>query len=65
MLILGRKQGEQIRVGDDIIIRVLDITRRSVRIGIEAPRDIAVWREEVYLRQCAEENEEDLDLTQD
>jgi carbon storage regulator len=54
MLILGRRQGDQIRIGDDITIKVLDITRRSVRIGIEAPLEIPVYREEVYQKRLAE-----------
>jgi len=47
MLILGRKQGEVIVIGPDITIKVLDITRSSVRIGIDAPRSIDVYREEL------------------
>lgn len=50
MLILGRRQGEQIRIGDDIIVQVMDIQKGSVRIGIDAPKEIPVHREEVYLR---------------
>lgn len=48
MLILTRKLGESITIGDDIKVTLLDIKGKHVRIGIEAPRDIAVHREEVY-----------------
>ncbi len=47
MLVLSRKLGEKIYVGDDIIVTVVDIDRGKVRIGIEAPRDVPVFREEV------------------
>ena len=55
MLILARKPGESIAVGDGIKIRVLEIKGGQVKIGIEAPSDIAVHREEIYLR-ILEEN---------
>jgi len=55
MLILARKPGEAIAVGDGIKIRVLEIKGGQVKIGIEAPNDIAVHREEIYLR-ILEEN---------
>lgn len=48
MLILTRKLGESINIGDDIKITLLDIKGKYIRIGIEAPRDVAVHREEVY-----------------
>lgn len=55
MLILTRKTGEAIAVGDGIKIRVLEIKGGQVKIGIEAPSDITVHREEIYLR-ILEEN---------
>ena len=55
MLILTRKLGESIAIGDDIKVSVLGIHGRQVRIGIEAPQDIIVHREEIYLR-VQEEN---------
>lgn len=55
MLILTRKVGETIRIGDDIAISVIDIRGSQVRLGIEAPRDITVHREEVY-EQIQEQN---------
>ncbi len=48
MLVLSRQRDESIMIGDDIVIRVVDIRGDKVRIGIEAPSEIAVHREEVY-----------------
>ena len=48
MLILTRKLGESIRIGDNIKITVSDIKGKQIRIGIEAPGDVTVHREEVY-----------------
>jgi len=56
MLILTRKSGESINIGSDIVVRVLEIKGNQARIGIEAPRSIAVHREEVY-QQVQRENE--------
>jgi carbon storage regulator len=50
MLILTRRLGEALRVGDDISITVLGIKGNNVRLGIEAPRDVSVHREEIYLK---------------
>lgn len=47
MLIVTRRQGERIMVGDDIVIEVLEVSGGSVRIGIEAPRSLPVYREEL------------------
>ncbi len=55
MLILTRKIGESIVIGDDIKITVVNIEGSQVRLGINAPRSIAVHREEVYER-IVEEN---------
>ena len=48
MLVLTRRIGQSIRVGDDIVITVLEATRDQVRIGIRAPRSVGVHREEIY-----------------
>jgi carbon storage regulator len=48
MLILTRKLGESIAIGDHITITFLDLNGKQLRIGIEAPRNIAVHRNEVY-----------------
>ena len=50
MLILTRRVGETIRINDDISIQVLGICGQQVRLGITAPADVAVHREEVYER---------------
>lgn len=47
MLILTRKLGEEILIGDDIRIKILDSTRYSVRIGIEAPEEVIILRSEL------------------
>lgn len=48
MLVLTRKFGESIRIGDDIIVKVVDLDNRHVKLGIDAPRDVSVNREEIY-----------------
>lgn len=48
MLVLSRKPGESLIIGDEVRITVLSISGKQVRIGIEAPNDIAVHREEIY-----------------
>ena len=48
MLVLTRNRDEKIMIGDNIIITIVDIRGDKVRIGIEAPKEISVHREEVY-----------------
>ncbi len=50
MLIFTRRIGEEIRIGDDIRVRVIDIKGKQVRLGIEAPPDVIIHREEIYRR---------------
>ena len=50
MLVLTRKSNQSIMIGDDIEVSVLSIMGEKVRIGIQAPRDIPVFRKEVYSR---------------
>jgi carbon storage regulator len=49
MLVLTRKSNQSIMIGDDIEVSVLSVMGEKVRIGIQAPRDIPVFRKEVYL----------------
>ena len=55
MLILTRKSGESITIGDDVKITVVEVKGKQVRIGIDAPRSDMIHREEVYL-SIQEEN---------
>ncbi len=50
MLILTRKLGESITIGDDIKVTVLGVFGRQVRIGIDAPSNVVVHREEIYVK---------------
>ena len=67
MLILTRKLGETINIGDDVSIQVLDIKGKQVRLGIKAPRDLSIHRKEIYLKikseniQAAETSPESLE----
>jgi carbon storage regulator len=54
MLVLTRKLGESIRIGDEIKITVVELDGRFAKIGIEAPKSVIVHREEVYARIQAE-----------
>ena len=71
MLILTRKVGESIAIGDDIQIYIVDIRGTQVKLGIKAPSDVTVHREEVYLRiqeenkRAAEVGKEDLFSAED
>lgn len=48
MLVLSRKSNESIMIGDDIEVRVVEITGKAIKLGIEAPKNIVVHRKEVY-----------------
>ena len=57
MLALSRKQGESIMIGNDIEITILDIRNDQVKIGISAPKQVGIYRKEIYL-QIQEENKQ-------
>lgn len=67
MLVLSRKANESIMIGDDIEVRVVEITGRTVKLGIDAPKDVLVHRKEVYeaiknenLQAAPRENKENI-----
>jgi carbon storage regulator len=57
MLILARKKGEAIQIGNEIEIKILSIQGDQVKIGIEAPKTVEVYRKEIY-EQIQEENKQ-------
>ena len=48
MLIITRQPGEKIMLGDDVVVHVMEIVGNSVRVGIQAPRSLPVYREEIW-----------------
>lgn len=63
MLVLSRKCNETIMIGDDIQVKIVDIVGRTVKLGIEAPKNMTVHRKEIYeaiknenLKSAAQEN---------
>ena len=58
MLVLGRKLGQRIIIDDDIIVTVVGNDFGQIKLGIEAPDDVRIWREEIYNRLDEEQNNE-------
>ncbi|HBO3794902.1 TPA: carbon storage regulator CsrA [Pseudomonas aeruginosa] len=58
MLILTRRVGETLMVGDDVTVTVLGVKGNQVRIGVNAPKEVAVRREEIYQRIQKEKDQE-------
>jgi len=58
MLILTRRVGETVVIGNDVDVTVLGVKGNQVRLGVKAPKEIAVHREEIYERICREHEEQ-------
>ena len=59
MLILTRRVGETLMIGDEITVTVLGVKGNQVRVGVNAPKDVAVHREEIYERIRHERDQKD------
>ena len=58
MLILTRRVSETLMIGDDVSVTVLGVKGNQVRIGVNAPKDVSVHREEIYMRIQSEKDDE-------
>lgn len=58
MLILTRRVGETLMIGDDVSVTVLGVKGNQVRVGVNAPKDVSVHREEIYMRIQSEKDDD-------
>lgn len=63
MLILTRKVGESVLIGDDISITVLSVRGNQVKLGVQAPKEVSVHREEIYQQIKKQQDESSSDLS--
>ncbi|OOF85230.1 carbon storage regulator CsrA [Rodentibacter ratti] len=63
MLILTRKVGESVLIGDDISITVLSVRGNQVKLGVQAPKEVSVHREEIYQQIKKQQDESSNDLS--
>lgn len=59
MLILGRRPGEKVMIGKDVVVTVIGSHGSQIRLGIEAPKDIEVHREEIYKKINSQSDEKE------
>lgn len=64
MLVLTRKQNESIQIGDDIEIKILGVEGDQIKLGIEAPKSVDIYRKEIYL-DIQEQNSEAANISSD
>jgi len=64
MLILSRKVGETLHIGDEVTVTVLGVKGNQIRIGINAPKEVAVHREEIYEKIAAQQEEAEVSRPQ-
>ena len=64
MLILTRRVGETVVIGDDVTVTVLGVKGNQVRLGVNAPREVAVHREEIFERIKRERSNEEVEVPQ-
>lgn len=64
MLVISRKSGESVLIGDNIEIHILEISDATIKIGIDAPKDIKILRKEIY-NEIKNENIESMKITKE